>query len=588
MASERYPIARLWVSRMWVRSLFGLGLELISACHSEPRFPLREAMQVDPDDQPFGPIPKEYVSPFAWDAADQSLFRPVARFLAVDPPTAALNVNALDEVPDSSWFVNRLGRVPMTPQQLVQGPCQKIGLNPNGPEGSWIIDQGKDNGFNPGFRVNIPGVGKFMLKADDPAEPERATGATAIATRIYHALGYYAPCDSVVYFRPSLLRLKPGLTVTNNQGVTSAFDRPRLDLMLSRASQRNGLIRMVASEWLPGKTLGPYKYSGLRADDPNDIIPHQNRRELRGARLVAAWLNHFDAREQNTMDVFMGDGQPSSGRGYVRHYIMDLGDCFGSVWSSDEISRRLGKSYLLDFSHLGEDFVLLGTRLRPWERARRLGGIFNYFSVQDFDPEAWRAEYPNPAFSRMTEADGAWMARLLAHFTDDLVKAAVSAGAYSKPDSRYLTETLIARRDAILRRYLSRLSPISDLRMEGDRLCGVDLARHRRLIPDEGQSYRAYSFRGSATRGTQFGKATRMDLAAREGGGFCVPLGSGAQGPSLGKAQDQGYVILAISNGYSRDPIWVHLYDLGSPRGYRLVGIERNRGPLPVPRELTP
>ena len=34
---------------------------------------------------------------------------PISRFWAVDPAGLAANVNALDEVPDSSWFQNRLG-----------------------------------------------------------------------------------------------------------------------------------------------------------------------------------------------------------------------------------------------------------------------------------------------------------------------------------------------------------------------------------------------------------------------------------------------------------------------------------------------
>jgi hypothetical protein len=47
------------------------------------------------------------------------------------------------------------------------------------------------------------------------------------------------------------------------------------------------------------------------------------------------------------------------------------------------------------------------------EQKIRRGGSFNYFADTYFDPEGWRGEYPNPAFIRMTEADGAWMARIL-------------------------------------------------------------------------------------------------------------------------------------------------------------------------------
>src|SRR6516162_8226441 len=31
------------------------------------------------------------------------------------------NINTIDEVPDSSWFTNRVGTTPVTPQQLARG-----------------------------------------------------------------------------------------------------------------------------------------------------------------------------------------------------------------------------------------------------------------------------------------------------------------------------------------------------------------------------------------------------------------------------------------------------------------------------------
>ncbi|MBN1610163.1 MAG: hypothetical protein JW940_26285 [Polyangiaceae bacterium] len=546
-------------------------LFLAGSCTTTTRFPLRAPLLKDSDDRPFTPAPEEYESPFAWDAANQTVFRPIARLFAVDPAGPALNVNAFDEVPDSSWFTHRLGRVAMTPEQVAQGPCDARVLDPNMPDGSWVIDKGKDNGANPGFRVNIEGLGKFMLKPDLAEEPERATGATAIASRIYHAVGYFAPCDSVVYFRPSILRLKPGLTVTNNQRVTTPFDAQALARILRGASHRGGLVRMVASQWLPGEPLGPYRYDGLRDDDPNDVIPHEDRRELRGARLVAAWVNHFDAREQNTMDVFLpADPSRRDGPGHVRHYIMDLGDCFGSVWSIDAFSRQFGHAYLFDVPYVTEDFVTLGTIERPWERARRVGGTFNYFSARDFDPDLWRGEYPNPAFGRMTEADGAWMARILAHFDDDLVAAAVRVGQYDAPSTQYLTQTLIQRRDAILKRYLSRLSPMGGVHVVQEQLCGTDLARRSRTVPQETVSFSARRFVGAA-----YEPEGSLRVVATSSGRVCVPLLHHARHGGAPDADPSRYLVVDVSNGYSRGPLRAHLYDLGPKRGFQLVGIER-------------
>jgi hypothetical protein len=550
-----------------------LAVLVLAGCASAGHFPLQAPLTRDADQVPFAPAPEEYYSPFAWDGANYMVFHPIARFFAVDPAGAATNVNALDEVPDSSWFENRLGVRELTPAEVEKGPCGDKALDPDAPDGSWIIDKGKDNGANPGFRVNIKGLGKFMLKTDPETEPDRATGATAIAARIYHAVGYYSACDSVVYFRPSLLKLKPGLTVTNNQGIRRAFDQARLDEILKQASHRNGLVRMVASAWLPGKPIGPYRYEGTRDDDPNDVVPHEDRREVRGARLVAAWLNHFDSREQNTMDVFLPlDEDKKDGPGYVRHYIIDMGDCFGSQWTVDGISRRLGYSYVFDAGHVAEDFLTLGTQRRPWERARLTGGIFGYFSARDFEPESWRGEYPNPAFMRMTEQDGAWMARILAAFDDELVSAAVKAGKYDPLSERYLVETLRSRRRAILRRYFAKVSPIAHVSTDAQGVCGVDLARLTETVPNEALSFRAYVYRGA-----QLEPAPKPRFRNMPSPQVCLDLAHANIPAAVSPNAPERYVVVDITNGYAAGPLRLHLYDLGERAGYRLAGIERPR-----------
>jgi hypothetical protein len=549
--------------RRFIVPLFALAL---ASCGDTRRFPLKDPMWRDDDERPFEHAPAEYVSPFAWDGANQIVFRPIARFFAVDPAGDAVDVNAFDEVPDSSWFTNRIGRASMTPAELVRGPCGDQVLDPNAADGTWLIDQGKSNGANPGFRVNVPGVGKFVLKVDPAGEPDRATGATAIAARLYHAVGFFSPCDSVVYFRPSILTLKPGLKVTDNSGKSKPFDAAALKKVLDGASRRGDLVRMVASRWLPGKVIGPYQYSGTRDDDPNDVVPHEDRRELRGARVLAAWLNHFDSREQNTMDVFLpGDPKNKQSPGYVVHYILDLGDCFGSVWEWDEISRRLGFAYYLDFPYLAEDFVTFGLIQRPWERARREGGIFNYFSERDFDPDLWRGGYPNPAFVRMTEHDAAWMSRILARFSDDLVDAAVDVGQYDEKSTAYLKRVLIARRDIVLRRYLNRLSPLADVRVDGAKLCATDLARKIHVAAGTAP----YHARVHAPENA------RHDLAvtAVDDANVCVALEHIAADGGAPDDDASRYVVVDTwSNGA---PLRTHLFDLGPRRGFRLVGIER-------------
>jgi hypothetical protein len=523
--------------------------------------------------------PEPYESPFAWDGANQIIFRPLARVFAVDPAGEAANVDAFDEVVDSAWFTNRMGTVAFGPDAVTRGSCDKQLDAASVQDGQWPIDQGKPNGANPGFRVNVPGAGKFMLKSDPAGEGERATGATSIAARMYHALGWFAPCDSVVYFKPSALALRPGLRVTDNSGVTRDFDAAMLKKILDGAQHRGELVRMVASKWLPGRTIGPFTYSGTRRDDPNDVIAHEDRRDLRGARVLAAWLNHFDSREQNSMDTWMSFDReaPDSAPGYVRHWYIDLGDCFGSQWSDDQISRRLGFSYYLDLQHVGEDFVTLGVRERPWERAK-MGGTFGYFSARDFVPDDWHGGYPNPAFGRMSERDGAWAARKIARFRDEHVAAAVKVGDYTLPeDGEYLTQTLIARRDIILRRYLAKLSPIGELAMSpAGELCGTDLARLSRVFDDGAFSYGAKVFTGA-----RFAPSGDARVRADEDGSVCVTLRHLARDGGVPDADASRYIVVDIANAQAPGVLRAHLYDLGPKRGFAFVGVERPEGRAP-------
>ncbi len=54
----------------------------------------------------------------------------------------ALNVNTVDEVPDSSWFTNRIGRRDMTVAEVVSGPdrLERVSLD------GWVVSGGKSIG----------------------------------------------------------------------------------------------------------------------------------------------------------------------------------------------------------------------------------------------------------------------------------------------------------------------------------------------------------------------------------------------------------------------------------------------------------
>jgi hypothetical protein len=577
------------------RVLFSLPCALAVACGggggAATRFPLRDALWQDTDTAPVSRrcerrpsdddpdhvscAPEPYVSPLAWDAADNSFFRPLARVFAVDPPREARNVNAVDEVPDSAWFENRLGRRKPTREELSRGACSPADiLEPDSAEeGSWLIDQGKPNGFTPGFRVRV-GKKKYMFKTDSQKEPERPSAASAIGAAVYHAVGFHTSCEQIVYFDRKLVHLKPGLEFTRNDGVTRPFDEPALDEVFAEAGRRGETFRFQASAWLPGYLLGPFRYEGTREDDPNDVIPHEDRRDLRGGRLVAAWLHHFDAREQNSMDAWIAKDpkRPESSPGFVRHYYLDTSDSLGSVWDWDGVSRRMGHSYLLDWGDIGLDFITLGLLERPWERERQVMPMFGYYHYREFEPDKWLNEYPNPAFGRATERDNAWMARILSRFDPEDVRALAHLGRFSEPQAtEYIAEVMEMRLRKIAERYLLRLSPLADLRVDGrDVLCGTDLARRRGVRPDASFVYEA-SMRSADARRAR--RALRVER--RPAGEICVALPHLARDGGAPDADPTRYVVVTITNGASKGPLDAHLYDLGPARGYRVVGLER-------------
>jgi hypothetical protein len=563
-------------------------MAVASCARQERRFPLREPLWRDgdlrsviapchmeptaKDPRHVSCAPRTYVSPQLWDETDNVLFRRLSQTLGIAVSDESVDVNSLDEVPDSSWFTNRLGVRPMSRDELVLGGCDPSSLiDPDGAtDGSWVIEKGKTSGNSPGFRVNVPGKGRYLFKLDDADQPELSSAATVIASAAYHAAGYNTTCEQVVYFKPSTLKLTRGLRYKfSTLGDEHDFDREALDRILRAAPRRGERVRMLASAWLPGKLLGPFRYEGMRADDPNDVVPHEDRRELRADRLLAAWLGHVDSNEKNSMDIWLANrpSDPDSSPGRVVHSYLDWGDCLGGNWPQEAITRRMGYSYIVDWGDIASDFLTLGVPLRPWDRNRVAGyEIFGYFDADHFVPDQWKNEYPNPAFIRMTERDAAWMARILARFTPEMVLALAEVGQFTDPrHTAYVARVLEERLERILERYLTRLSPIASVQIEkGDRLCGVDLAASRRFAKIRGLRYVVRADGGVS-----------LPVTRDEGARLCVELNHVARDGGEPDDAPSRYVRVALEDGLSEAPLRVHLYDLGPTRGYRIAGIER-------------
>ena len=100
-----------------------------------------------------------------------------------------------------------------------------------------------------------------------------------------------------------------------------------LDEVLRRAHRNaDGSYRAIAARAVSGRPIGGFKYYGTRPDDPNDVVPHEHRRELRALKVFGAWTNLVDMKAGNTLDAVVVE----NGRSVVRHYLQDVGSTFGT------------------------------------------------------------------------------------------------------------------------------------------------------------------------------------------------------------------------------------------------------------------
>ena len=79
----------------------------------------------------------------------------------------ALNVNSVDEVPDSSWFTNRIGRSRMSLEEVVRGPDRLDRVTLEG----WVVSGGKSGGIQPGFRMTDRSRSALSNRGRSPFEP---------------------------------------------------------------------------------------------------------------------------------------------------------------------------------------------------------------------------------------------------------------------------------------------------------------------------------------------------------------------------------------------------------------------------------
>jgi hypothetical protein len=453
------------------RALLGLAL-LLGGCAHTPRFKDQPIVwKVDDDRNIPEPEENEYLKLRYF--ADIFGLRRLDRSLELRTPEPARNTNALDDVPDSTWFQNRIGRHRLTPDEIARGASGDRPVPP------YRITAGKVGGGNAGFVVEDATGKKYLVKFDRHENPEMQTGTGAIVVRLFWALGYNVPSDNVFVLKREDLVIREGATYKNDLDEKHPFTQETLDSVLATSPRLpDGRYRALASELLPGKPKGGFAVEGVREDDPNDRVSHEHRREIRGLRVFAAWLGHTDMKEDNTLDVYVEEG----GRRFLKHYLLDFGEALGGH-AAEKGRKEDGFEHFWDWQAQPKALLAMGLWKRPWEDRRKTRWrSVGAFSALDFDASAWREAYPYFPFFETEATDAFWAAKTAMRFERRHLEAAIAMGKLSHPDAaRYLVDTLVARQRKLGLTYLEAVTPLDEVSIRPGALCAVDLGVHYHL-----------------------------------------------------------------------------------------------------------
>ena len=521
-----------------------------------PKFYPDDPILRDPETQDASSVQEIPVSP-QFDLLENSLLGAGDRTFK-----PAENINTIGEVPDSSWFTNRMGQGRLSIDELVKGADRGSGPAP----GPWTILARKSEGVTPGFTIQDSTGEVYWIKFDPKTNPEMASGAEVISTKFFHAFGYHVPENYLASFKPEQLVIREGATMKDEDGRPRRLEPRDIENILDGAARAaDGSYRVLASRNLPGRPVGPFRYYGTRPDDPNDIFPHEHRRELRGLTVFSAWLNHDEVRSTNSLDTVVDAG----GRRIVRHHLLDFGSTLGSG-SVRAQSRRAGNEFVWESRPTIITMLTLGLYVRPWIKVPypdmpAVGRIESTY----YRPEEWKADYPNPAFKNALDEDRFWAARIVAAFSDDAVKALVATARYSDPAAgEYLTRIILERRTKILSAWLNGTNPIIDpaLSTAGELTFGN--AAEQAAVAKAAERYTAAWFR--------FDNATRQLEAFGPDVTVTAPK---LQAPADLLAVRPEFIAVRLRAFNPDHPAWSNplmAYFRQAGGGWQLAGLERN------------
>ena len=277
--------------RIGAAAVVMLALGALTVSAQRPKFYKDDPIAREPDSQDASAV-KAWRIPLGYDIL-LNLFAHPGEIRDV----RAMDVNTIDEVPDSSWFTNRILARPVSVEELVRGPMESAGPA----AGRMTVVRAKPAGAAPGFVVRDSAGVTWFVQFNTPKNPEAATAAAMVANKLFWALGYWQTENHLATRRMDEFDIDPKARVETPSGRDRQLDMDDLKTILGHANREaDASYRMLASRAIPGRVLGGFKYFGTRPDDPNDVIPHEHRRVLRALQVFGAWTNLTDSKAGNT------------------------------------------------------------------------------------------------------------------------------------------------------------------------------------------------------------------------------------------------------------------------------------------------
>ncbi len=435
---------------------------------------------------------------FYKDVFDQNLYYEGMQFLDFGrlwrmisrKKTRAANLNAYDEVPDSTFFVNRHARKRLSAAELESGRRETPGPDLSRP---LTVTQGIFVKVNPAFYVRDAKGDEYLLKFDPIGYPELSTSAEVVANRFFHALGYNVPQTDIFFFAESQMVPAPDAVTYDDSGFKRPLTRERLaDYLLFIPRLPDGRFRAVAIKTPAGEDKGTFHFQGRRKNDPSDPVPHELRRDLRAVQVFGSWVGYDDMRESNTQDRLTEE----NGQKVLKHYLMNFASALGAG-EEESKTPMITHEYLFDYEEATKAYLTLGLWQKPWQKRIMEAGeksdvspAIGYFDNRYFDPGKFKFMLPQYVFKDLSRADAFWAAKTILAFSDDDIRAVTRAGKYTKDsDAAYVAKTLAERRDLIAKYWFEKSAPLDAFDVAGGKLVFTDLAADHKLRPSEGTVY---------------------------------------------------------------------------------------------------